>query len=255
MLIGPRGGGKTTAATWFVQDRKETDPDIPRISNVPIEDAIYVPDVLKFLAIKLIVEGETIQFSYNEDGTVHLLPVQKHRVEMLVIIDEAAISGLESRGSGIYPIQTYLLALSRKLHVDIILISQLMSMIDKRGQWLADFFWLCKCIRNSAEKILYFEYKIYNEDYKRTRRYILSGQDAEANLFGKFDSDDIPNFTILKNAMQREFRITDEDIAAYKEIANFKNYREQISAKFQTLIRNRDEWFARRWVPSWEMAA
>lgn len=130
ILVGPRGGGKTTAAVWWVQDRKETEPDTPIVSNVPITGAIYVPDILKFLATKLAIEGESGKnYRTLEDNTVEVLPRRTIPARMLIIIDEAAISGFEARGSGVgSPLHTYLLALSRKLNVDIVLISQMMCL-------------------------------------------------------------------------------------------------------------------------------
>ena len=128
MDVGPRGGGKTTKASWLVQFYKQYQPDVRRVSNVPIEDAYYVPDILKFLATKLKVEGVEKAYETKEDGTVHILPRTKVPARMLTIVDESAISGFESRGSGLSALNSYLLALSRKLNVDCELISQMMCL-------------------------------------------------------------------------------------------------------------------------------
>lgn len=357
ILVGPRGGGKTTAASWFVQDRKESEPNIPRISNVPIEGAIYVPDILKFLATKLKVEGREKNFTVNDDNTVSIHPRQNIPAEMLIIIDEAAISGFESRGSGVgSSLHTYLLALSRKLNVDIVLVSQMMclakgtlietpsgmvpierikvgdevvdntywgrgvrtvaatskqtqnkilrielesghtikatphhrfpvynhgskekedilaenlklgdilktdkgfswvvklelevgefevydlsiekgapyfmangirshnSMTDKRAQWLADFYWLCE-VRNitGTREVEHFRYRVYNEQYRKTQEFHLSGDDAREVLFGKFDTFDIPNSDALIEAYTIQYQISEEDEQFYEDIKN-----------------------------------
>jgi hypothetical protein len=128
MDVGPRGGGKTTKASWLVQFYKEYEPDIRRVTNVPIEDAYYVPDILKFLATKLKLEGKEKAYEIKGDGTVRILPRTQIPARMLTIVDESAISGLEARGSGLVALNSYLLALSRKLNVDCELISQMMCL-------------------------------------------------------------------------------------------------------------------------------
>jgi hypothetical protein len=164
MDIGPRGGGKTTKAVEIVQLYRETEPIVRRVSNVPIENAYYVPNVLKFLATKLIAEGGEKPYEIGPDGMVKIVPRKTVPAKMLVIVDETAISGLEARGSGMYSLNTYLLALSRKLNVDIELISQLMSMADKRAQWLSDYYTLCEAMRDLG----YFRYRNYDSEYHRT---------------------------------------------------------------------------------------
>ena len=226
MDIGPRGGGKTTAADWFVQDAKESRPDVPRVSNVPITDAIYVPDILKFLATKLSLEGREKNYSVNEDNTVSIHPRATIPAEMLIIIDEAAISGFESRGSGVgSALHTYLLALSRKLNVDIILISQMMSMTDKRAQWLADFYWLCEAkFVPGTRQLDYFRYRIYDEQYRKTNEWHLARADAAEVLFGKFDTYDIPNYEALAEAFTIQYQISGEDISFYEDIRDHKKH-------------------------------
>ncbi|MDE1854548.1 MAG: hypothetical protein KGI38_12500 [Thaumarchaeota archaeon] len=246
MLIGPRGGGKTTAADWFVQDAKENRPDVPRISNVPITDAIYVPDILKFLATKLMVEGGEKNYTTNADFTVTVQQRTDLPAEMLIIIDEAAISGFESRGTGLYSLNSYLLALSRKLNVDIILVSQLMSMIEKRGQWLADFYWLCEAeLMEGTETVDYFTYKIYDEEYRKTATLILDGDDARRTLFGKFDTYDIPNYGELAVAFRNQMNIRPSDQKLYTSIVDYYKHRGEALKALQS---KRDEWISRKWV-------
>ena len=245
MLVGPRGGGKTTAADWFVQDARENRPNIPRISNVPITGAIYVPEILKFLATKLMVEGGIKNYTTNLDFTVTVHPRDTIPAEMLIVIDEAAISGFESRGSGLYSLNSYLLALSRKLNVDIILISQLMSMIEKRGQWLADFYWLCEArLIPDTRQVDYFRYRIYNEEYRKTNEFHLSGEDAMNNLFGQFETFDIPNYTELAVAFRNTMNIRPEDQRFYNNIVSYYQGLEAQQRHYQS---KQDEWFSRRW--------
>ncbi len=227
MLIGPRGGGKTTAGSWFIQDSNESFPDVRRVANVPIENAVYIPDILKFLATKLIVEGGEKAYEIKEDGTVHILPRVSVPAKMLVLIDEAAISGFESRGSGLYSLNSYLLALSRKLNVDIILVSQLMSMVEKRGQWLADFYWLCESVRfPDSERVEFFHYQIYDESFHKTNNYNLFWYNFEPALFRPptFDTNDIPNFDELTKAFITQFQISDDDIQLYNDVRDGKKH-------------------------------
>ena len=128
MDVGPRGGGKTTKGVQEVQVYKEREPEVRRVANVPIENAYYVPNILKFLATKLIAEGGVKPYTFNPDGTVHITGRTNIPAKMYVVVDESAISGLEARGSGLYPLNTYLLALSRKINVDCELITQMMCL-------------------------------------------------------------------------------------------------------------------------------
>jgi hypothetical protein len=221
MFIGPRGGGKTTAGSWFVQDSKENFPTVRRITNVPIENAVYVSDILKFLATKLIVEGGEKAYEVRQDGTVHIIPRKTIPTKMMIIIDEAAISGFEARGSGMYSLNSYLLALSRKLNVDIYLISQLMSMVEKRGQWLADFYWLCEAIRDRTTQALEgFSYKIFDESFRPSNSYMMPMELVTPLLFEPptFDTNDIPNYEQLEEAFRKSYNISDSDIQLYKDV-------------------------------------
>lgn len=244
MLVGPRGGGKTTAADWFVQDARQNRPKVPIISNVPITGAIYVPEILKFLATKLMVEGGIKNYTTNLDFTVTVHPRETIPAEMLIIIDEAAIAGFESRGTGLYSLNSYLLALSRKLNVDIILISQLMSMIEKRGQWLADFYWLCESrLIPGTRDVDFFRYRVYDEEYRKTNEFHLSGENARNNLFGQFDTFDIPNYGELAVAFRNSMNIRPEDNKFYNNIVAYYKGLEAQQRGWQS---KRDEWFERR---------
>lgn len=117
MLVGPLGSGKSTRAAWRVLDYKQRFPWVPRVGNLEMnpQDIAFVPDVLRFLALKFVRDGNK---------------PESQRVPMLIIVDEANTSGLESRGSGFSPGQTTVLQFVRKLKVHCILISQLMCLAE-----------------------------------------------------------------------------------------------------------------------------
>lgn len=214
MDIGPRGGGKTTKATWVTQFYKETEPEVRRVANVPIEGTYYVPNILKFLATKLISEGGEKPYEVTEDGTVRIIPRKTVPKKMQITVDETAISGLEARGSGMYSLNTYLLALSRKLNVDCELLSQLMSMADKRAQWLSDFYTLCE----SFPEFGFFRYRNYDAEYHRTSTSRIWYDDAKESLFPKFDTSDIPNYDELSLAFRAQYQIDDDAMQLYQDI-------------------------------------
>jgi hypothetical protein len=220
MDIGPRGGGKTTKAVAVVQLYKEVEPNVRRVANVPIEGAYYVPNILKFLATKLIEEGGEKPYEIAPDGTVRIIPRKTIPTKMQVTVDETAISGLEARGSGMYSLNTYLLALSRKINVDCELISQLMSMADKRAQWLSDYYTLCESFREPG----FFQYRNYDSEYHRTTTQRIWFDDARENLFPKFDTTDIPNYDELSAAFRSQYQISEDDMELYKDIRDGRKH-------------------------------
>ena len=228
MSVGPLGGGKTTRAVWKAQYVKQRWPWVPVIANLPITGCIYVPDIIRFLAVKLIKEG-------NLPGG--------QRTYMLVIIDEANTQGFESRGSGFSPGDTQLLQFARKLKVDIELISQLLSMIDKRGQWLAHFYILCKAIMNDDE-VAHFEYKIYDQalDYQKTE--YLEGKFCEKWVFPAFNTYDIPNYDEVALELPRRHKINSTDLEDYDRIV--RNYADT------NQVRPQDWWFGNKWRNFWD---
>src|ERR1700678_1610876 len=131
LYIGDRGSGKTTRAAEEVSMLNYHYPKFPVVSNIPIDlpNVVYVNDILKWLAVKTL-------FANSKDIETKKLGQRYCKV----IMDEASLQGLESRGSASKASvpNTYLIALSRKVNIEFDLISQLMSMIDKRGQWLTD---------------------------------------------------------------------------------------------------------------------
>lgn len=220
MDIGPRGGGKTTKAVQETQMYREREPEVRRIANVPIENAYYIPNILKFLATKLIAEGGVKPYTLNDDGTVHISPRTQIPAKMFVVVDESAISGLEARGSGLYPLNTYLLALSRKINVDCELVTQMMSMADKRAQWLSDFYCYCRSIPRGG----FFHYQYYDSEFHKTRSYRTYYEFAREYLFPKFDTTDIPNYDELALAFRSQFNITDDDMQLYEDIKDGKKH-------------------------------
>lgn len=235
MDVGPRGGGKTTKAVQVVQLYKETEPEVRRISNVPIEGAYYKPEILKFLATKLIAEGGEKPYEISSDGTIKIIPRKTKIPKMLVIVDETAISGLEARGSGTAsPLPTYLLALSRKINVDCELITQLMSMSDKRAPWLSDFFTLCESMPDYG----YFRYRNFDSNYQRTSTQRIYYDFAKQYLFPKFDTTDIPNYDELSAALKISYQISEDDMQAYFDIRDGKKH---VSAE-NVMSKPRDIW-------------
>src|SRR4029077_17097659 len=229
MYVGPLGGGKTTRAAWKVKRTLQEWPWVPVISNVPIEGAIYIPDVVRFLAVKFVKEG-------SHPGS--------ERTYMLIILDEASSSGFESRGSGFSPGDTTLLQFARKLKVDIDIISQLLSMVDKRGQWLASFYILCKAIMDEG-KPAQFEYKIYDEALVYQKTEYLSGDFAAKWIFPTFDTYDIPNYDELALKLIRDHKIKSDDLEEYDRIVRHYG---NVSP-----MKPRDEWLGRRWNSFWDL--
>jgi hypothetical protein len=200
-LIGDRGGGKTTFAVHDQCQVHQEFPWAPCVTNIETRfddgtKAIYKNDILKWLAVKTILAS-------NRDPDKQ----KAGRLYANVNLDEAAIQGLESRGSasrGSVP-NTYLLALSRKIRIDIKLLTQLMSMIDKRGQWISDYDILCeasaaKYYIDGVEYPVQFNYRIY-KNLKLINLKHINGEFAREWLYPKFDTDDVP----LTQSMLEDF--------------------------------------------------
>lgn len=177
-------------------------PDIPQIINTEISSAKKVEDVNKFLAIKLL---------------------KKNKDYLLAIEDEASQSGLESRGSGSKgaALETRVISLSRKAHCDLILISQMMSMLDKRAQWLANIWVLCEAVWLSDNLTAlpdYFEYTIYDSNLVEIGGFELEFIDCVNYVFPHMDTDDIPYLENLKKQWVEWFDITDKDYEEFDSI-------------------------------------
>lgn len=168
-------------------------------ANFPLEGTNTDPDMLQFLATKIIARDSR---------------------PMECFIDEAAIAGFESRGSGLKAaaVRSYLITLSRKTHCNIWLVTQLMSMVDKRSQWLADYYILCRAVHlpQTAPYPTYFEYVVYNEELKSAGEFRLNGGAARHYLYRMFDTDYIPFFDRLVALLREEMDIGEAEEAAYR---------------------------------------
>lgn len=167
-------------------------PNLPCVTNIETKfddgrKGIYKSDILKWLAVKTI-------FASSKDPD----KVKAGRLYANVNLDEAAIQGLEARGSASRASvpNTYLLALSRKINIDLKLLTQLMSMIDKRGQWISDYDILCeasseKFYENGVEYPMRFDYRVY-KNLRLVNVKHLNGLFAKQWIYPKFDTNDVP---------------------------------------------------------------
>lgn len=224
-LIGPRGGGKTLFAVYRACMVKNTYPDIPVVANfkLPIKGCYYVPDILDFLRQKI---------------------ARKNTMPAEFLIDEASIAGLESREShgqeSIF--NTRPLALSRKAQVNIWLISQMMSMMDKRAQWLADFDVLCEPhYETEASYELhipdYFEYTFYNQNREITNQLNIYGQAAYETLFDLYNTDEVPNEDQITASFISYGRWNEDNTEEfYKIIKTPREIREEEIKRFRNIV-------------------
>ena len=112
----------------------------------------------------------------------------------------------------------YLVALSRKLKVDIWLISQLMSMVEKRAQWLSDFYIYCKShIPEGSRDPDYYTFEIYNEDLRLVNVLELAGANAH-QVYPLFDTEEVPFAQNLADQFTKYYEITEEDISEFKAL-------------------------------------
>ena len=147
-LVGDLGAGKTTLAAVFGMIVKASVPDAATLANITAPSCVKVDDMHKFIAIKLIKKDKRYAFCLD---------------------DETAQSGLESRGSGskAAAVESRIITHARKAHIDLILVSQLKSMIDKRAQWVEGMSILCEAVfeyGNLTSTPNYFHYTVYNKE-------------------------------------------------------------------------------------------
>jgi hypothetical protein len=192
ILIGDLGGGKSTLAALISLILRQLSPDTPQVTNVTVDSAHKVEDTNKFLAIKLI---------------------KKDKRYLLAIEDEAAQAGLESRGSGSKnsALETRVITLVRKAHADLILISQLMSMIDKRAQWLGNIYVLCEAVfleGNETPYPDYFTYTVFDSKLKELGGFDVDFADCVKHVFPHMDTDDVPYADKLKEQWEKWYGIT-----------------------------------------------
>ena len=196
VLIGDLGGGKTTLGKVLGMVVKAQNPDLPVISNVEMGDGIQkVENVHKFIAAKLIL---------------------KNKGYACIIDDEAAQSGLESRGSGSKrsAIESRVITHARKAHVDLILISQLKSMLDKRAQWVEDFSILCEAHFESGNLSATpdgFDYTVYDKYVEPINSFSIDVEDCKKYIWPGMDTDDIPSFEDFKAEQEAYWALTPAD--------------------------------------------
>jgi energy-coupling factor transporter ATP-binding protein EcfA2 len=216
VLIGDLGAGKNTLATAVNLLMEEEFPEAPKISNTPIIDkntkvpyVHHVEDVNKFLAVKLSL---------------------KDRRYALVTEDEVAQSGLEARGSGSskgQAIESRVISLARKAVVDLLMITQMLSMVDKRVQWLGTVYVLCEAIWNPGnygyEPDL-FRYTVYDHEMKEIEGagFELYYDECKQYIFPHMDTYDIPAFENLTLSWTKWFGIEDKDFEEFKAIMEEK---------------------------------
>jgi energy-coupling factor transporter ATP-binding protein EcfA2 len=202
-LVGDLGAGKTTLAKVLGMIAKAMMPDALVISNVEMGSGIQkIEDVHKFIAQKLTYHDKTYAF---------------------VIDDEAAQAGLESRGSGSKgaAVESRIITHARKAHVDLILISQLKSMIDKRAQWVEDVSILCEARfedGNMTSSPDYFHYTVYDKSLEVLNEFELDFVDMKKWVWPGMETDDIPFFSAFKTQMESYYNIGPMDKREFDKI-------------------------------------
>jgi len=221
LFIGNKGGGKTTLACALANYTHQTCPNAAVVGNTPI---FYknVPEGRKKSLAQDIEDGKQVDIPHAilRRSTLKWLAVKtilKDTRYALMFPDEASLAeDLESRGSHAYSTapRTWLIALSRKINVDMDMITQMMSMVDKRAQWLGDFYTLCighYFPETSPPVPQSFEYRVHDPNLKPINGFEIAGEDAMRWIFPRFITEDIP----LSDARIRQFieffGIEDED--------------------------------------------
>lgn len=203
MVVGDRGSGKNIFATALTGFVRQNFPQVRCYTNTEIrmKGVILRDDILRTLAIRTIAAMRGIH-----------LPLD------FAVVDEAAIAGLESRGSGTESTDSYIVALSRKANVHLLLLTQLRSMLEKRSRWIGDYSILCEAIyRTHREDPDYFKYGIYDRHDTKVNEVRIQGWKARNFLYGKFDTGDVPMKASLMKRFKSYYNIEDEDILQHIE--------------------------------------
>src|SRR5712692_460428 len=177
VLVGDKGGGKTTLACQMAQYTHAGWPTVPIVSNTPIFFQNVVEGKKRCL-VKDMEDGKEVDVPHAilRRWSLRWLAIKtilKDTRYVLMFPDEASLAeDLESRGSHSYSAapNTWLIALSRKLNSDINMLTQMMSMVDKRVQWLGDQFVLCigHYVPETSPPIPEsFEYRVFNNQLQR----------------------------------------------------------------------------------------
>lgn len=206
ILIGDLGGGKSTLAQLLSLILKQVSPETPQITNVDMDTAHKVEDTNKFLAIKLI---------------------RKNRDYLFAVEDEAAQAGLESRGSGSKgsALESRVITLARKAVADLVIISQLMSMIDKRAQWLGNIYILCEAVfldDNDTPFPDYFTYTVFDSKLRELGGFDVNFQDCVTYVFPHMDTYDIPYFDKLTKQWEQWYNIQPADYDDFDKVMEEK---------------------------------
>lgn len=196
-LVGDLGGGKTTLAAVLAMIVKANVPDAATMANITAPSCTKVDDIHKFIAIKLIRKDKRYAFCLD---------------------DEAAQSGLESRGSGskAAAVESRIVTHARKAHIDLILISQLKSMLEKRAQWVEDFSILCEAVfedGNLTSMPNYFHYTLYDKELTPFNEFEIDALDMLKYVWPYMDTDDIPFFEAFKQQFISYYDIGEKDIS------------------------------------------
>ncbi|MDE1824359.1 MAG: hypothetical protein KGH74_03600 [Candidatus Micrarchaeota archaeon] len=199
-LVGDLGGGKTTLASVLGMIVKTQIPDAAAVSNVKAPACVNVGDVHKFIAVKLIQKDKRYAFCLD---------------------DEAAQAGLESRGSftKAAAIESRVITHARKAHIDLVLISQLKSMLDKRAQWVEDFSILCEAVfeqGNLTSMPNSFHYTVYDKYLEVLNEFDLDTMDMLRYVWPFMDTDDIPFFEAFKKQFEDYYSISEDDVAEWQ---------------------------------------
>jgi len=200
-LVGDLGAGKTTLGAVLGMVVKAQFPTAATISNIVAPSCTKVEDVHKFIAIKLIKKDK--RYGYCLD-------------------DEAAQAGLESRGSGTKAaaVESRIITHARKAHVDLVLISQLKSMLDKRAQWVEDFSILCEAVfeeGNLSSIPNYFHYTIYDKTLEVISEFELDTVDMLRYVWPYMDTDDIPFFEAFKKQFISYYDISPDNMDEWEK--------------------------------------
>lgn len=178
-------------------------PKAAIISNTAVPGGLVIDDINKWLIIKM---------------------KRKDRRYAFVINDEAASTGLEARGSGSKraAMESRVITHARKVNVDMILISQLKSMLDKRVQWLEDFAILCEAgfeAKNLGISPDYFDYSIYDSslNHRADLDFTLPAAYCKQYIWPAMNTYDIPMLEALSKQFIDYYSITDSDEKAFEE--------------------------------------
>lgn len=214
VVVGNKGSGKNVFGVALSQFLHQHFPKVKQVANFEIDHkdgckVEYQPQLLRWAAIKMITEQRLIDsgklggFTYWE-----------------AFIDEVSISEeLEARGSAFRQSnlpRTQLIAISRKLNVTMWLLTQLMSQMDKRAQWLADYYILATANYQGDDKEpSYFKYEMHDPDLNYLSEIEIDGRIAKRYIYPRYDTNEVPNFEFLVKSFVSSFGINGVELEEY----------------------------------------